>query len=125
MKNRLISAISILVLSFTVSADQKLSKEEVNKLFSGKTVKYTVVARSLNVVAYFDQSGEARELRGGESTKHPWWVKDNGAHCIQFKGKKPSCKKVVKKPDGTYVKYSKGKLLVRYNSFVEGNPNNL
>ncbi|RME99348.1 MAG: hypothetical protein D6772_07855 [Bacteroidetes bacterium] len=125
MKHRILLAFFTLTLSISANAGQALSKEEVINLFSGRTVRYTVVPKNLDVVAYFDPDGEARELRGGKPDTHPWWVKDNGAHCIQFKGKKPSCKKVMKRPDGTYVKYRKGKLLVEYHSFTEGNPENL
>ena len=57
---------------------------------------------------------------------HPWWVEDDGKHCIQFKGKKKNCKYVTTRADGSYVKYNrKGELRVEYKSFEEGNTNNL
>ncbi|MES9955515.1 MAG: hypothetical protein ABW120_09920 [Sedimenticola sp.] len=124
-------ASTVLALALALSpalavAETPLSKHEVIELFSGKTVNYRVVPRKLDVVAYFDPSGEARENRGGKKDHHPWWVKDDGRHCIQFKGKKPGCLKIVRKDDGAYVKYNKkGKLLVIYKTFEEGNTNNL
>lgn len=89
-----------------------MSKDEVVELFSGKTVHYSVGAKNLDVIAYLGPAGEARELRGGTKNVHPWWVKKNGAHCIQFSGKKPSCEKIVKRSDRSYVKLRKDKLLI-------------
>ncbi|MES9886297.1 MAG: hypothetical protein ABW140_05755 [Candidatus Sedimenticola sp. 6PFRAG1] len=121
-----IAVIAILIVFPLQSlAEQTLSKAQVSELFAGKTVHYRVVSNDLKVVAFFDAGGEARELRGEKRDVHPWWVKDDGKHCIQFKGKKPGCLPVVRRDDGSYVKYRKGKLLVEYNSFEQGNPNNL
>ena len=116
---------ALIAIPVSAQADTQLSRDEVTALFAGKTVHYTVVPRKLKVVAYFTADGEARELRDGKPDNHPWWVKDNGAHCIQFKGKKPGCRKVFRRDDGTHVKYRKGKVLVEYHSFVEGNTENL
>jgi len=124
-----IKVITVIMATFMCNlalADTKLSKSEVIELFSGKTVHYQLVSKNLNVVAFFDENGEARELRGNKKDNHPWWVKDNGKHCIKFKGKKKAfCRKVVKRNDGTYVKFRKGKVAVQYTSFKEGNTNNL
>ena len=125
MSKYLMLALPCLAFSWSAHAAQELTKEEVTALFSGKTVHYTVVPRDLEVVAYFDPNGEARERRGGKPDTHPWWVKDNGAHCIQFKGRRPGCRKVVRRDDGTYMKYRKGSRLVIYHSFEDGNTNNL
>jgi len=113
--------------STSVYAEELLSKTEVTKLFSGKTVHYEVVKTGLKVVAYFDPSGEARERRGNTPDNHPWWVEDDGRHCIKFEGKKKAnCKYITKRDDGTYVKYNKkGKIRVQYTSFEEGNTNGL
>jgi hypothetical protein len=113
--------------SSSVFAEERLSKAEVIELFSGKTVHYEVVKKDLKVVAYFDPSGEAREMRGNKPDNHPWWVEDDGKHCIRFAGKqKANCKYVTKRSDGTYVKYNKkGKLQVQYNRFEDGNTSDL
>ena len=116
----------VLTIPTSAFAEQQLSKEEIMALFSGKTVHYTVTKQGINVVAYFDPYGEARELRDGTPDNHPWWVEDDGKHCIQFKGKKKNCKYVTTRADGSYVKYNrKGELRVEYKSFEEGNTNNL
>jgi len=123
----LVTTILLVTASSLVFAEKRLTKTEANDLFSGMTVHYEVVKKGLKVVAYFDPSGEAREMRGNTPDNHPWWVEDDGRHCIKFAGKKKaSCMYVTKRDDGTYAKYNKkGKLRVQYNSFEEGNTNGL
>ena len=123
----LVMTLFIVMASSSVFSEERLSKTEVLELFSGKTVHYEVVKQGLKVVAYFDPSGEAREMRGNTPDNHPWWVEGDGRHCVRFEAKnKANCKYVTKRDDGTYVKYNKkGKMRVKYSSFEEGNTNGL
>ena len=109
----------------TAVAEMELSEREVMELFTDKTVYCRDVPHSLNIVAYFDPSGEVRGLRGGKPYRQLWSVDKKGRHCTQDADAKRNCHKIFRRADGAYVKYRKGGLLVQYNSFEEGNPNNL
>ncbi len=115
----------ILLMPVPAVAELALSKRQLQELFSGNTVYYRDVPHSLNIVAYFDPSGEVRGVRGGKPYRQLWSVDDKARHCIRDEGESAVCRKVFRQADGTYVKYRKGGPLMHYKGFEEGNPNNL
>ena len=115
----------MLLVPLTAVAELELSQRQLLKLFTGNTVYYRDVPHSLNIVAYYDPSGEVRGLRGGRPYRQLWSVDDKARHCIRDEGESADCRKVFRQADGTYVKYRKGGPLTHYKSFEEGNPNNL
>ncbi len=126
MKRVLCSLTSgMLLLPMTAVAELQMSKRQLEDLFAGNTVYYRDVPHSLNVVAYFDPNGEVRGLRGGKPYRQLWSVDDKARHCVRDVGGRADCRKVYRQADGSYIKYRKGGPLMKYNSFEEGNPNNL
>ena len=115
----------VLSAPLAAAAEMELSKRDVMDLFTDKTAYYRDVPHSLNIVAYFDPSGEVRGLRGGKPYRQRWSVDEKGRHCTQDADEVQSCHRIFRRADGTYVTYRKGGLLVHYNSFDDGNPNNL
>lgn len=98
----------ILLVPITAVAELELSKRQLEELFTGNTVYYRDVPHSLNIVAYFDPSGEVRGLRGGKPYRQLWSIDDKGRHCIRDEDESADCRKVFRQADGTYVKYRKG-----------------
>ena len=115
----------ILLVPIAATAELQLSKRQVTDLFNGNTVYYRDVPHSLNIVAYFDPSGEVRGVRGGKPYRQLWSVDHKGRHCVQDADEKRVCHRVFRRDDGTFVKYRKGGPLMHYRGFEEGNPNNL
>jgi len=136
---RLIPA-AILLLAMVVAVDsgcatdgRVLSGDEVRALFSGKTVKGYHEKKEYPFTSYYEPSGTFRSYQDGATVPRSgrWWVNDSGDICIQWKGEPQSfCRKMITNDKGDYWKVlvkSGGKriLIVTFESFVDGNVNNL
>lgn len=116
----------LMILSPTVSAET-LNTEQVQALFSGKTVEYRHDKLGFEFVVYHAPDGTLRGTRDG----HPmgelqWSVNDKGELCIAYNQKK-RCHPIMN-DDGVYKKYTidqngNKKILLTYRRFIDGNPN--
>ena len=136
---RLIFAITLsLVVAFVASCERMpgwrtLSGDEVQLLFSGKTVKGYHEKWQYSFTSYYEPTGVFRSYQGEEKEprRGKWWVNSIGEICIQWEGELSElCRKMMTDDDGHYRKVlvkrnGKEILLVSFESFVDGNVNDL
>jgi len=116
-----------IALSHTAYADVVLSAEEVIQLFSGNTYEATIPSRNIKMTVYVDPDGTLRGMQAGHKFSSKWTVNDKGEICVSYK-ERMSCR-LVMEAAGIYKKYKineqgEKKVLVIYQSFKPGNPNN-
>jgi hypothetical protein len=132
---RLIPAITLaLVVAVAASCERgadwrTLSSDEVQVLFSGKTVKGYHEKRKYSFTSYYEPTGIFRSYQG--EAKEPrlgkWWVNSSGDICIHWEGESQDlCRKMMTDDDGHYWKVlvkrsGKQILIVSFESFVDGN----
>lgn len=83
---------------------ERLKKEELDKLFSGKTVFYTSLKWGM-VKAYYDDDKTLISVsENGKRKRGQWWIdKDKNMMCFRLNRKKVThCRFVEKNKDGTY-----------------------
>lgn len=128
MRGKSILACLFAVLGITSlhAAETILTGDEVQTLFSGKTVDYNIIMRDFSVSAYYAEDGSMRGMSRGKKMTGSWHVSDKGELCIDY-GKGQRCRHIVEE-DGVYKKYKDedGKKIhvVTYHTFTDGNPNN-
>ena len=101
-----------------------LNTEEVTTLFSGKTVESRLDKSGRISQTYYNPNGELRQLQHGKVRNGIWRVTKKGRICLQFAGKKESCRAIVQegpvyrkyivKGDGNYIP------IITYLSFRSG-----
>lgn len=120
-------------LLFTVflvgcSDDQALTGDQIQTLFSGKTVTGHHEVHDYDFESYYDADGTFRSYQDatGRPKRAKWWVASNDM-CIQWETQsQPLCRPIVSRGN-TYRKVVKpnGKLIVTFESFQPGNPKSL
>lgn len=110
-----------------------LSGDEVQVLFSDKTVKGYHEKREYAFTSYYEPTGIFRSYQG--EAKDPrlgkWWVNNSGDICIHWEGESQDlCRKMMTDDDGHYWKVlvkTSGKqiVIVSFESFVDGNVHGL
>lgn len=105
-------------MAFAVSAQAgeptKLSKEELEKVLTGKTINYTNVNGSSAIVT-FEADGRATYKGGGNSKASigTWQAGDDGRYCIKITSGKADdhCRRVLKTDTGYSLRTGNGELL--------------
>lgn len=128
MKTIQVLSFFTLFVAVTVSHSvfaEDLPRDEVLKLFSGKTVEAYHVKKDFDIKTYFNTDGTYRQFRDGEPRAGKWWVKDDGKMCMQRSDRnREYCRIIVKAGDKlTKVKVKEnGKRvhLLDYKKFTEG-----
>ena len=110
-----------------------LSGDEVQSLFSGKTVKGYHEKKKYSFTSYYEPAGTFRSYQGEviEPRLGKWWVNSSGDICIRWQGESQDlCRKMMTDDDGHYRKVlvkpsGKQILVVSFESFVDGNVHDL
>jgi len=129
-----IALVMVAALAFECNAEWRiLSNDEVIDLFTGKTVKGYHVKKKYAFTSYYEPTGTFRSYQGEarEPRLGKWWVNNEGDICIRWQDEsKDLCRKMITDDDGNYRKVlvkKNGKqiLIVRFESFIDGNANDL
>jgi hypothetical protein len=110
-----------------------LSGDEVQALFSDKTVGGYHEKNRYYFISYYEPSGTFRSYQGEEKVQRlgKWWVTGSGDICIRWQEESEDlCRKMETDDNGHYWKVlikDNGKRIpiVSFESFVDGNVNGL
>ncbi len=122
----------------TGTDQRQLTGTEIQSLFSGKTVHGRHQLWNYDFRSYYEKSGTFRshQLSPGSEQRvmrsARWWVTDDQI-CIHWQDEDPPgdlCRHIFVDHQGNYTKVLKlkngrHKLIVRFKSFAEGNPEGL
>lgn len=102
----------------------KLQGDEVQDLFSGKTVESFNVISGSTSFTYYDGSGRLLQERYWVKRNGRWMINAQGQICLSIEEKAPKCRHVFRKGN-KYYKYrldSQGELekVIRYRQFIDG-----
>ncbi len=107
------------------TADQILSVQEIEELFSGKTAEGVVAGWGIPFKGFYAADGSFR----GKTRHGHWKVTADARHCVKYGKKGWSCGVLVATGDGSYKKIrmtggpsGEKKHLVTFHKFNEGNP---
>lgn len=128
-----ITAIALVVVAVTScergTSWRTLSGDEVQSLFSGKTVKGYHEKSKYSFTSYYEPSGTFRSYQGEEIEPRlgKWWINSSGDICIHWEDESQDlCRKMITDDNGHYRKVlvkpnGKQILIVSFESFVDGN----
>ena len=107
-------------------AEEFLSAEKVNEVYSDMTVKGVHLKKGYSYSAYFSPEGEVTQIRDGETVMGKWRIDDEGRHCIKWKNRDSEfCRHVYDNKDGSYTKVKlKGEKsipVIMHRDFTQGN----
>jgi len=81
-----------------------LTRKELKRLFSGKTVESQTVNKGRVSLSYYDPSGAVEQIRNGNLRTGSWRVNKNDRICLQMEDSREKCRIVVKEGN-IYNKY--------------------
>lgn len=113
-KSVYITFLTCLALLFSAGAlaDNKVGKQELTALVSGKTVEGNWVVWKTTYKMYLDSSGKMYRHWGKTSTeKGEWFVNEQGKLCFVVNTTK--CRRVKRRNDGGFNLYNKEQQLVQ------------
>lgn len=120
----MVSAIVFLGVPGVVSAEARVSGEELKKLLSGNTAEGRYLKWKKTHKMFFDASGKIRRTDSlGNKESGEWYINDKSELCIRVK--KERCNEVTKRGDGGYDVSRNGMTNFTFDKIVPGNPNNL
>ena len=99
----------LFLIPFSVTAVDPLagalSAEQINVLFSGKTVVADYIdSKERVLVSYFSPDGRIQQAHNGWLKKGTWKTREDGRLCINLKGSRKDCRIIV--PQGkAYMQY--------------------
>lgn len=102
----------------------KLSAEEANALFTGKTVEsFNLVSGSTSFTYYFPD-GRVEQERFWKKRTGQWKINEQGEMCLAMEGKPFSCRSIFREGD-RYYKYrlsqdGENEKIIRYRQFMVG-----
>ena len=88
------------------SLEGALSAQQINALFSGKTVlSDSADAKEQVLISYFRPDGRIQQARNGWLKKGTWKSREDGRLCINLKGSRQDCRAIVQQ-GSTYLQYA-------------------
>ena len=101
-----------------------LDREQIIKLFSGKTVESVTASKGRISHSYYVQDGSLVQVRNGQKRSGKWRVTRTGRICLQMEGMAEKCRIIVNEK-GKYKKYivkknGRHQHSVSYRNFIDG-----
>lgn len=102
-----------------------LTKGQIEKLFSGKTVESVTASKGRVSFSYYATDGTLEQVREGSRRYGKWRVSDENRICLQMEDLKEKCRIIVQQGD-RYKKYivkknGRHQHSVSYEKFLDGN----
>jgi len=119
-----IGVLSLSIVSGVVYAGDRLSGDELQEFYSGKTL-FVVHHKNGPTRSYFSSDGSLRSLSdSGKERVGRWWIdEDKDLRCVRWNNKnKDFCHYTEKNTDGTHtlIHRGNGKRLVEIKSTKDG-----
>lgn len=114
----------LLLQSSALFADNTLTAEEIEVLFTNKTFEGIHLKNGWIFKNYASTDGSCKVLfltgkKSGQTRSYRWFVKEN-MHCCDT-GRRHICGTITDEGDGVYFKYRNGKKHIQtFMNFVEG-----
>lgn len=116
--------VCLAAMQLSHAAETKLKSDEIKALLSGNTAEGRYIKWKTTHQMYFDATGKLRRTDSlNNKEKGTWTVNKSDELCVEVK--KERCNEVMKRDDGGYNVYRKGKLRFTFDKIVPGNPHNL
>jgi hypothetical protein len=103
---------------------EKLSANEIESLFEGKTVESFNLISGSTSFTYYHPDGRVMQERYWEKRKGAWKINEKGEMCLAMEGKPFSCRSIYREDIKLY-KYrldteGQPEKIIRYRQFIDG-----